>query len=318
MDFGNFLGNETLKARLAAAAAQRKLSHCYLITGPKGAGKHTLARVLMAAMQCSAESVPCHRCPQCRKVAQNIHPDIIWVDDPERKTIPVDRIRQTCSDAFIRPNEGKRKIYVIPRAQDLGLPGQNALLKIMEEPPAHVTFLLLCENQEKLLPTSRSRCVEWHLAPLSAAQMQSALQAQYPDRPPEDLQAAALRSGGFLGQAQELLSGQDTLLEQTRTFAQAYASRDKLQLLQLLVSMEKLPRPNFRACLLEWVGLLEQAMLVRSGIDATTQACRQIARVRTMAELMQATQQLRQAAEYCEANVGVGHLCGVLTAALLS
>lgn len=317
MDFGTFLGNDSLKSRIAAAAAQGKLSHCYLLTGPRGSGKHTLCRLLMAAMQCSAAAGPCYQCAQCRKVLQNIHPDVIWVDDPEKKTIPVELIRQTCSDAFIRPNEGKRKIYVIPRAQDLGLPGQNALLKMMEEPPQYVTFLLLCENPDKLLPTIRSRCVELQLAPLPSELILQTLRQQLPQRELQDLQAAAQRSGGFLGQALEQLAGQDDLLTQTTDFAQAFARRERLQLLQTLVGMEKLPRATFRQCLLQWIDLLEQAMLVRSGIDSPLPLCRELARSRTMAELMQATEQLRQAAEYCEANVGVGHLCGALATALL-
>ena len=317
MDFGNFLGNDTLKARISAAAAQRKLSHCYLITGPKGSGKHTLCRLLMAAMQCSEVNTPCYRCAQCRKVLQSIHPDIIWVDDPEKRTIPVKLIRETCSDAFIRPNEGNRKIYVIPRSQDLGLPGQNALLKMMEEPPHYVTFILLCENPDQLLPTIRSRCVELALAPLSMPQLTAALQQQYPQRDDADLQAAALRSSGFLGQALELLSSEDNLLGQTEEFARAFARRDRMQLLQILVSMEKMPRVTFRQTLLQWIELLEQAMLTRSGIDSPMQLCRELARSRTMAELMQATEHLQQAADRSEANVGVGHLCGVLATKLL-
>lgn len=317
MDFGNFLGNDALKARISAAAAQHKLSHCYLISGPKGSGKHTLCRLLMAAMQCSEEAAPCYRCAQCRKVLQNTHPDIIWVDDPERKNIPVKLIRETCGDAFIRPNEGRRKIYVIPRSQDLGLSGQNALLKMMEEPPHYVTFLLLCENPDQLLPTIRSRCVELTLSPLSMSQLTAALQHQYPQRDPADLQAAALRSSGFLGQALELLSSEEQLLQQSEGFLRAFAQRDRLQLLQILVSMEKMPRNTFRQTLLQWIDLLEQAMLTRSGVDSPMQLCRELARSRTMAELMHATQQLQLAADRCESNVGVGHLCGDLCAKLL-
>ena len=122
MDFGQFLGNDTLKAQLSAAIDAQRLTHCYLLSGPKGSGKHTLAQLLMAAMECTAAQRPCGRCSQCRKALQGIHPDIAVVDDTRRRTIPVDLIRQVCSDAYIRPNEGRRKIYLLPRAQDLGLP----------------------------------------------------------------------------------------------------------------------------------------------------------------------------------------------------
>ena len=267
MDFGQFLGNDTLKARLSAAIDAQRLTHCYLLSGPKGSGKHTLAQLLMAAMECTADQRPCGCCSQCRKVLQGIHPDITVVDDANRKTIPVERIRQVCSDAYIRPNEGRRKIYLLPRAQDLGLPGQNALLKVLEEPPEAVTFLLLCENADRLLPTIRSRCVELKLAPLPEALLLQALQARYPGCPPADLQAACRRSGGFLGQAQALLEDQAALPPQTLTFAEAFAQGDRLQLLELLVKLEKTQRDDFYQLLLQWRGLLVQALQAQNGVD---------------------------------------------------
>lgn len=317
MDFGQFLGNDTLKARLSAAIDAQRLTHCYLLSGPKGSGKHTLAQLLMAAMECTADQRPCGCCSQCRKVLQGIHPDITVVDDANRKTIPVERIRQVCSDAYIRPNEGRRKIYLLPRAQDLGLPGQNALLKVLEEPPEAVTFLLLCENADRLLPTIRSRCVELKLAPLPEALLLQALQARYPGRPPADLQAACRRSGGFLGQAQALLEDQAALPPQTLAFAEAFAQGDRLQLLELLVKLEKTQRDDFYQLLLQWRGLLVQALQAQNGVDTPLAQSREIARRRTMAELSQAIAQLGKAAEACQANVGVGHLCGMLAATLL-
>lgn len=317
MDFGQFLGNDTLKARLSAAIDAQRLTHCYLLSGPKGSGKHTLAQLLMAAMECTADQRPCGCCSQCRKVLQGIHPDITVVDDANRKTIPVERIRQVCSDAYIRPNEGRRKIYLLPRAQDLGLPGQNALLKVLEEPPEAVTFLLLCENADRLLPTIRSRCVELKLAPLPEALLLQALQARYPGCPPADLQAACRRSGGFLGQAQALLEDQAALPPQTLTFAEAFAQGDRLQLLELLVKLEKTQRDDFYQLLLQWRGLLVQALQAQNGVDTPLAQSREIARRRTMAELSQAIAQLGKAAEACQANVGVGHLCGMLAATLL-
>ena len=89
-----------------------------------------------------------------------IRDSICIVDDPEKKTIPVKLVRDACTDLYIRPNEGQRKIYLFPRAQDLNQQGQNVLLKSIEEPPPYGTFLLLAEHAEQLLPTIRSRCVE--------------------------------------------------------------------------------------------------------------------------------------------------------------
>ena len=170
MKLAALLGNDTLKQRLSALQAKGKLTHSFLLTGPEGSGRHTLARILCAAMQCTAPGErPCGVCPQCRKVLDGAHPDICIVDDPEKKTIPVKLVRDACTDLYIRPNEGQRKIYLFPRAQDLNQQGQNVLLKSIEEPPPYGTFLLLAEHAEQLLPTIRSRCVELRLSPLPEA-----------------------------------------------------------------------------------------------------------------------------------------------------
>ena len=159
MGFDTLLGNERLKENLENSLKKGHISHFYLISGPKGSGKHTLARLLAAAALCEGEDKPCLTCRSCRKVMAGVHPDFITVDDPEKKTVPVDLIRSAREDMFILPNEGKRKIYLFPRGQDMGIPGQNALLKVLEEPPEYGVFLLLTDNPEKLLPTIRSRGV---------------------------------------------------------------------------------------------------------------------------------------------------------------
>ena len=159
MDFTGFLGNDAIKRRLSGAFASGRVAHSYLLCGPAGSGKHTLARILCAAMECEkgGAAVPCGVCPGCRKALAGIHPDVITVDDPDHKAMTVDPIRAARSDMFIRPNEGRRKIYVIPRGQDMNESAQNALLKILEEPPDYGAFLILSTNAERLLPTIRSR-----------------------------------------------------------------------------------------------------------------------------------------------------------------
>ena len=132
MDFTGFLGNDAVKARLSGAFASGRVAHSYLLCGPAGSGKHTLTRILSAAMQCEGRSgkIPCGVCSGCRKALEGVHPDIITVDDPDHKAMTVDPIRAARSDMFIRPNEGKRKIYIIPRGQDMNESAQNALLKL--------------------------------------------------------------------------------------------------------------------------------------------------------------------------------------------
>ena len=316
MDFSGFLGNTDLKQRLSTAFRTKKTSHCYLLCGPDGSGKHTLAAILSAALQCEEANAPCHRCGACRKVLNGTHPDVVTVDDPEKKTISVDLIRRLQTDAFIRPNEGHRKIYLIPRAQDLTENAQNALLKLMEEPPSYAVFLLLTNNAEKLLSTVRSRCAELRLEPVSRQEALPWLRERHPQQSQESLQAAYLRSGGYLGQATALLQS-SLQLPQTTQFAQTFAAADRYGLTQLLCSMEKLPRETLLDILIQWKQLLTDALLARAGIPSDSHAAA-LAQQRTASALASAAQIVQQAMDHCNANVGAGHICGWLTVALFT
>lgn len=316
MDFGAFYGNEALKTRLASAITQRKLPHSILISGPNGSGKHTLARLLCAAFECTGENAPCMKCSACRKVYAGTHPDVIVADDPEKKNVPVDLIRQTKADLYIRPNEGSRKIYIIPRAQDMMEPAQNALLKVMEEPPEYGVFLLLTDNPDKLLETIRSRCAHFALSPLSDGELSKRLSERFPDCDRKAMEAASLRSGGYLGQAIELLSEGSELLPQTQSFAEAYCAKDSLLLLQVLVPMEKLKRDQLLPILAQWYAVLENALTAKSGLPSAYPVSTKISKCRTSAELLRAVEALKKAQEQAQMNVGPGHICGALNVLL--
>ena len=189
MGFEGLLGNDQLKENLLAARRKNRLSHFYLLSGPRGSGKHTLANLLAAAILCKEPDGPCGVCRSCRKVLSGSHPDYITIDDPTKKTVPVDLIREARADIFVRPNESDRKIYLFPRAQDMGIPGQNALLKVLEEPPSYGVFLLLTDNPEKLLPTVRSRCTELKLLPLQEDTLCRQLEKEFPDVEPDSVEA---------------------------------------------------------------------------------------------------------------------------------
>ncbi len=315
MEFNGFLGNQDLKRRLSASFQSGRSSHCYLLCGPVGSGKHTLAGILSAALQCEGASVPCGQCSSCRKARSGSHPDIITIDDPEKKTVSVDLIRQLQADAWIRPNEGRRKVYVIPRAQDMTENAQNALLKLIEEPPAYAVFLLLAENAEKLLPTVRSRCAELRLEPVSQAEAMAWLAAQFPDQSREALESALFRSGGYVGQGAELLRGA-FYLPQTLEFAKAFGEKDLFALTMVLSAMEKQPRPKLQEILTQWRQLLTDAMVTRAGLPGSREAAA-IGRSRTGADLAAAAALLQRAQDACAANIGGGHICGWLAAELI-
>ena len=143
-----------------------RLSHAYLITAPSREESMQAARTIAQAALCVGAHPPCSQCRPCRKVLSGIHPDVITVSRPlddkgrEKREISVDQIRGIISDASILPNEADRKIYIIDQADTMNSAAQNASLKLLEEPPKGVIFLLCAVNAQLLLPTVRSRCVE--------------------------------------------------------------------------------------------------------------------------------------------------------------
>jgi len=217
MGFESLLGNERLKENLRVSVGRGRVSHFYLISGPQGSGKHTLARILAAAILCQGENTPCGHCNACRKVMAGTHPDFITVDDPEHKNVAVKIVRDAREDMYIRPNEGSHKIYLFP--QSMGIEGQNALLKVLEEPPSYGVFILLAENPQSLLPTVRSRCTELKLTGLTKDRLEKELSHRFPNADEESLQAAINRSGGYLGQALALLE-EGTSDDRTEAFAE--------------------------------------------------------------------------------------------------
>lgn len=316
MGFESLLGNERLKANLTAALQRGHISHFYLISGPEGSGKRTLARLLAAGILCKQAEAPCQACRECRRVLSDIHPDVITLEDKEKKTVSVELVRKAREDVYIRPNEAEHKIYLLPRAQDMSIAAQNALLKVLEEPPSYGVFLLLTDNPNKMLPTIRSRCTELALQALPEEVLLPRLRREFPQAEEESLRGAMQRSGGFLGQAREILSRGEGVTPQTAAFSQGFASGDTMQLLSVLTPMEKWKRDALLPELGQWLEILEGALACRSGMAAASQYARNLASCRSAYDLSQAVDSLKKAMEYTQGNVSPAAVCGWLSWAL--
>lgn len=208
--FDSFLGNEQLIKRLKHDIKNGTLSHAYIIEGGEGCGKRTLAGLICRAISCGAEDAPCMECIICDRISRAQVPDIVTVEaEHDRVFLGVDIIRKLREDAYFAPIELPKKIYVFPKADSMNPQAQNALLKILEEPPAHVMFLLLCENADELLVTIRSRAPTLRLEALSDSTVEKYLKST--DAIPSDTDEASLHaviklSRGSIGKALALLS----------------------------------------------------------------------------------------------------------------
>lgn len=326
MELQALAGNASLKRQLNTETARRGLSHAYILTGPAGVGKHTLAGLLAAALVCSGGGeTPCGRCPGCRKARERIHPDIQWVRGEGTKDISVAQIRALRADAYIRPNEAHRKVYIVEDGQNMNPSVQNALLKLLEEGPSYAAFLLLTDNVGALLPTVRSRCEVLSLSPVTVEEALSVLRRRFPQRPEDELEAAARRCEGILGRAVQLLETQDETRDALRQTAlklgAALAAGDELALAELCVSIEKWERDTLTALLDEEILLLRDALVCPGrGWDepdpdrrATAAA---LAKGRTPARLLQDIALLERLRTACGFYVGGGHLAGWLCAGL--
>ena len=151
-------------ARLRAAASRGALSHALILSG--AGDRNAAAHYAAAALECTGTDKPCLVCAHCRKVLADIHPDVLTVRDDEHAELSVDVIRGVRTDAFIRPNEGARKVYIFEDCTILTEKDQNVLLKLVEEGPSYAAFSFCAENPAVLLQTIRSRCVEVKLSPV--------------------------------------------------------------------------------------------------------------------------------------------------------
>ena len=168
--FSGLIGQEAAVAVLREAAGSarattaagdgegaRAMSHAWLITGPPGSGRSVAAAAFAAALQCTGEPVGCGQCPGCRTTLAKTNADVVFVAT-ETSIITVDTARSLVQQAQSSPSQGKWRVLVVEDADRLGESGANALLKAIEEPPAHTVWLLCAPSPEDMIATIRSRC----------------------------------------------------------------------------------------------------------------------------------------------------------------
>lgn len=224
------IGNQALTGRLLRDVRDGRLNHAYILDGPAGSGRHTIARLLCGAVACEnrpgqirrdedqlgmfdslpkpkplpGAKLPCGECPACVKLLSGQCPDIHVIGREGKATLGVDAVRFLRQDVLIPPNDLDTKIYIIEDAETMTVQAQNALLLTLEEPPAYVLFLLLCSGADALLETIRSRAPVLRLQPVPDDRIRQYLIDHKRSLPDADMNAVLSRAAGSIGQAMAL------------------------------------------------------------------------------------------------------------------
>ncbi len=172
--FEEVVGQDHIVKTLLNAVKKNKISHAYLFCGPRGTGKTSIAKIFAKALNCTSEDkIPCGECANCKAIADGSFPDFFELDAASNNS--VDNIRNLVEGASYQPMQGKYKIYILDEVHMLSPSAANALLKTLEEPPAHVIFILATTDPQKLLPTILSRCQRYNFTKVSDEDMKRRL-----------------------------------------------------------------------------------------------------------------------------------------------
>lgn len=215
--FEELLGNNDTKERLGTAIEKEIFPHALLIGGPAGSGKSTYALEIAAAMNCEnkkspAHPLPCHRCNNCRRIFDKSFPDVKVLSKPSDKaSLGVEAVKDFREDMFLSATEADYKIYIIDDAETMTAEAQNALLKILEEPPSRVIIILLARECDRILTTIKSRVQYVPISRFSDDELKEHILNKVPDTrrlvsaEPERFAEIIISADGRLGRAIELL-----------------------------------------------------------------------------------------------------------------
>lgn len=252
--FSEIIGQEHVVKTLMNAIALESISHAYLFSGPRGSGKTTVARIFAKAINCKnrkrGEAEPCDNCSSCLEIKEGKSIDLVEIDAASHRGI--DEVRELREGIKFLPVKSKYKVFIIDEAHQLTKEAANALLKTLEEPPAHVVFILATTEANKMIPTILSRCQRFEFRKLTIPEIVKRLeficQKERFKAEREALSLIGIYAGGSLRDA-------ESILEQAITFARSTSRELTPQILKDLLGIPQ------RGIVAEFVEILKEKRL---------------------------------------------------------
>lgn len=223
--FSDLIGQEAISQVLTNAIKHNRVAHAYLFTGARGVGKTSAARILAKALNCEKgpSTSPCGTCSICTAIATGEDVDVLEIDGASNRGI--DEVREIRNNVQYRPSRSRFKIYIIDEVHMLTGPAFNALLKTLEEPPAHVKFIFATTEVQKIPITILSRCQRFDFSSIGtkqiAAHLQEITSKEGLEAEPDAIELIARRAGGSMRDAQ-------SLLDQALSFSNGKITRDEV------------------------------------------------------------------------------------------
>ena len=321
MRFERFVGNEQAKALLSAAIDSGRLPHAILIEGPAGSGKRMLAQLIAKAAVCTDPDKPCGACAQCMK-AHTGHADIsVLQGDGSAKSLSVATIRELREQAAVVPNEAAHKVAIIADADCMNVQAQNALLKILEEPPSYMVFILTAKSRTAFLPTVQSRCVCVSVLGVTEQEALPVLRDKLPDLSERDLIDRIRLFSGCIGAVIDSASedGFGKTIEHIKAVGAAIIAPQELVLMKAAAPLEK-DKPLTDAVLSGVRLVLRDALTLAVGgtvtVSVAPDTARTLATALTDRQLLACTAVVAQLTEARSRNMNQALLITLLCARL--